>query len=100
VFDGRSFPGAVRLFGKTKTETSEPHIPAYAARVLEFNPTLINLSLLQSLTSARNASNTMVVDLSSGFVPCKKERRSCATTREGRITGPKTTLADGRDRSA
>ena len=41
---------------------------ANAARVLEGNPALMNLRLLQSLSSAQNAGNTLVP---GGFVPLK-----------------------------
>jgi regulator of protease activity HflC (stomatin/prohibitin superfamily) len=44
---------------------------ANAARVLEGNPALMNLRLLQSLTAAQNAGNTLVVGMPGGFVPLK-----------------------------
>ncbi|HXI72470.1 MAG TPA: SPFH domain-containing protein [Verrucomicrobiae bacterium] len=44
---------------------------ANAARVLEGNPALMNLRLMQSLTSAQNAGNTLVVGMPGGFVPLK-----------------------------
>jgi regulator of protease activity HflC (stomatin/prohibitin superfamily) len=44
---------------------------ANAARVLEGNPALMNLRLLQSLATAQNAGNTLVVGVPGGFVPLK-----------------------------
>ena len=43
---------------------------ANAARVLEGNPALMNLRLIQSLSTAQNAGNTLVLGL-PGFVPLK-----------------------------
>ena len=45
---------------------------ANAARVLEGNPALMNLRVLQSLTAAQNAGNTLVLGMPAGFVPLKK----------------------------
>lgn len=42
---------------------------ANAARVLEGNPALMNLRLLQSLTTAQSAGNTLVLGMPGGFVP-------------------------------
>lgn len=42
---------------------------ANAARVLEGNPALMNLRLMQSLTAARNAGNTLVFGMPGGFMP-------------------------------
>jgi hypothetical protein len=44
---------------------------ANAARVLDGNPALMNLRLMQSLTSAQNAGSTLVVGVPGGFVPMK-----------------------------
>jgi regulator of protease activity HflC (stomatin/prohibitin superfamily) len=44
---------------------------ANAARLLDGNPALMNLRMLQSLASAQNAGNTLVVGLPGGFVPLK-----------------------------
>jgi len=44
---------------------------ANAARVLDGNPALMNLRLMQSLTAAQNAGNTLVLGMSGGFVPLK-----------------------------
>lgn len=49
---------------------------ANAARVLEGNPALMNLRLMQSLATAQNAGNTLVVGLPGGFVPLKNDKRS------------------------
>jgi regulator of protease activity HflC (stomatin/prohibitin superfamily) len=43
---------------------------ANAARVLEGNPALMNLRLMQSLSAAQNAGNTLVLGL-PGFMPLK-----------------------------
>jgi hypothetical protein len=39
--------------------------------VLEGNPALMNLRLMQSLTTAQNAGNTLVLGVPGGFVPLK-----------------------------
>ena len=44
---------------------------ANAARVLEGNPALMNLRLMQSLTAAQNAGNTLVLGVPGGFLPLK-----------------------------
>jgi regulator of protease activity HflC (stomatin/prohibitin superfamily) len=44
---------------------------ANAARVLEGNPELLNLRLLQSITAAQSAGNTLVLGMPAGFVPMK-----------------------------
>jgi regulator of protease activity HflC (stomatin/prohibitin superfamily) len=44
---------------------------ANAARLLEGNPALMNLRLMQSLTSAHNAGNTLVLGVPGGFAPLK-----------------------------
>ncbi len=48
---------------------------ANAARVLEGNPALMNLRLLQSLSAAQNAGNTLVLGV-PGFVPLKNGKAS------------------------
>jgi len=50
---------------------------ANAARVLEGNPALMNLRLMQSLTAAQNAGNTLVLGL-PGFVPLKNGKVASA----------------------
>ena len=49
---------------------------ANAARVLEGNPELLNLRLLQSITAAQSAGNTLVLGMPTGFVPMKNGRGS------------------------
>jgi regulator of protease activity HflC (stomatin/prohibitin superfamily) len=49
---------------------------ANAARTLEGNPELLNLRLLQSITSAQSAGNTLVLGMPTGFVPMKKSKGS------------------------
>ena len=44
---------------------------ANAARVLEGNPALMNLRLIQSLSAAQNTGNTLVLGMPGGFVPLK-----------------------------
>ena len=44
---------------------------ANAARVLEGNPALMNLRLMQSLSAAQNAGSTLVLGVPAGFVPLK-----------------------------
>jgi regulator of protease activity HflC (stomatin/prohibitin superfamily) len=52
---------------------------ANAARVLEGNPALMNLRLMQSLSAAQNAGNTLVLGVPGGFVPLKNGKSSPAT---------------------
>jgi regulator of protease activity HflC (stomatin/prohibitin superfamily) len=61
---------------------------ANAARVLEGNPALMNLRLMQSLTAAQNAGNTVVLGLPGGFVPLKngKAGSPAPNTEEGGAT--------------
>jgi regulator of protease activity HflC (stomatin/prohibitin superfamily) len=44
---------------------------ANAARVLDGNPALMNLRLVQSLTAAQGAGNTLVFGMPGGFMPLK-----------------------------
>ncbi|MEW6306095.1 MAG: slipin family protein [Verrucomicrobiota bacterium] len=44
---------------------------ANAARLLEGNPALMNLRLMQSLATAQSAGNTLVLGMPNGFVPLK-----------------------------
>jgi hypothetical protein len=39
--------------------------------VLEGNPALMNLRLMQSLSAAQSAGNTLVLGMPTGFVPLK-----------------------------
>ena len=52
---------------------------ANAARVLEGNPALMNLRLMQSLSAAQNAGNTLVLGVPGGFVPLKQQTRPTST---------------------
>lgn len=52
---------------------------ANAARVLEGNPALMNLRLMQSLSAAQNAGNTLVVGMPGGFVPLKQPAKPAGT---------------------
>jgi len=47
---------------------------ANAARLLEGNPALMNLRLMQSLSAAQTAGNTLVLGMPGGFVPLKNGR--------------------------
>ena len=49
---------------------------ANAARVLEGNPALMNLRLVQSLSAAQGAGNTLVFGMPGGFVPLKNGHAS------------------------
>ena len=51
---------------------------ANAARVLEGNPALMNLRLLQSLSAAQSAGNTLVLGVPGGFVPLKNGKSPSA----------------------
>jgi regulator of protease activity HflC (stomatin/prohibitin superfamily) len=51
---------------------------ANAARVLDGNPSLMNLRLMQSLSAAQSAGNTLVLGVPGGFVPLKNGRSSSA----------------------
>ncbi|HVU26319.1 MAG TPA: slipin family protein [Verrucomicrobiae bacterium] len=56
---------------RARGETAALRNLANAARVLEGNPALMNLRLMQSLSTAQNAGNTLVVGVPGGFVPLK-----------------------------
>jgi len=51
---------------------------ANAAKMLEGNPALMNLRLMQSLSAAQSAGNTLVVGMPAGFVPLKNGKASPA----------------------
>jgi len=51
---------------------------ANAARVLEGNPALMNLRVLQSLATTQNAGNTLVLGMPAGFVPLKNGKAASA----------------------
>jgi len=52
---------------------------ANAARVLEGNPALMNLRLMQSLSAAQKAGNTLVLGMPGGFVPLKNGKSNPPT---------------------
>ena len=56
---------------RARGETAALRNLANAARVLEGNPALMNLRLVQSLTAAQNAGHTLVFGMPAGFVPLK-----------------------------
>jgi hypothetical protein len=51
---------------------------ANAARVLEGNPALMNLRLMQSLASAQNSGSTLVLGMPGGFVPLKQTKSAAS----------------------
>ena len=52
---------------------------ANAARVLEGNPALMNLRLMQLLAAAQKAGNTLVFGMPGGFVPLKQQTKPTST---------------------
>lgn len=52
---------------------------ANAARLLEGNPALMNLRLMQSLSAAQTAGNTLVLGMPGGFVPLKNGKSGSAS---------------------
>jgi regulator of protease activity HflC (stomatin/prohibitin superfamily) len=56
---------------RARGETAALRNLANAARVLDGNPALMNLRLMQSLASAQNAGSTLVLGMPGGFVPLK-----------------------------
>ncbi len=57
---------------------------ANAARLLENNPALQNLRLLQSISAAGSAGNTLVMGLPAGFVPLKNGKLHGAADDNGK----------------
>jgi regulator of protease activity HflC (stomatin/prohibitin superfamily) len=55
---------------------------ANGARVLEGNPALQNLRLMQSLTAVQNGGNTFVLGMPGGFVPLKASAKPSSTDSE------------------
>ena len=55
---------------------------ANAARVLEGNPALMNLRVLQSLATAQSTGNTLVLGMPAGFVPLKNGKAASAPKTE------------------
>jgi len=51
---------------------------ANAAKLLEGNPALMNLRLMQSLSAAQTAGNTLVLGMPGGFVPLKNGKAGSA----------------------
>jgi regulator of protease activity HflC (stomatin/prohibitin superfamily) len=64
---------------RARGESASLRSLANAARVLEGNPALQNLRLMQSLTTAQNAGNTLVLGMPGGFVPLKQPAKSAGT---------------------
>jgi len=56
---------------RARGETAALRNLANAARILEGNPALLNLRLVQSITPAQNAGHTLVFGMPAGFVPLK-----------------------------
>lgn len=56
---------------RARGETAALRNLANAARMLDGNPALQNLRLMQSLAAAQNAGSTLVVGMPGGFVPLK-----------------------------
>jgi regulator of protease activity HflC (stomatin/prohibitin superfamily) len=56
---------------------------ANGARVLEDNPALMNLRVLQSLVTAQSTGNTLVLGMPGGFVPLKDGKVSQNTEKSG-----------------
>ncbi|MBI2927976.1 MAG: slipin family protein [Verrucomicrobia bacterium] len=56
---------------------------ANAARLLDGNPALQNLRLLQSLTAAQSAGNTLVLGMPGGFVPLKETAKPAHDVQTG-----------------
>jgi regulator of protease activity HflC (stomatin/prohibitin superfamily) len=56
---------------RARGETAALRNLANAARVLEGNPALLNLRLMQSLATAQSAGHTLVLGVPGGFVPLK-----------------------------
>jgi regulator of protease activity HflC (stomatin/prohibitin superfamily) len=52
---------------------------ANAARLLDGNPALQNLRLMQSLIAAQNGGNTLVLGVPGGFVPLKQPTKPAGT---------------------
>lgn len=59
---------------------------ANAARVMEGNPALMNLRLMQSLTAAQKAGNTLVLGMPDGFVPLKQGNTASTQSKDAEET--------------
>lgn len=64
---------------RARGETAALRNLANAARLLDGNPALMNLRLLQSLASAQTAGNTLVLGVPGGFVPMKQSNKPGST---------------------
>ncbi|HEY1787995.1 MAG TPA: slipin family protein [Verrucomicrobiae bacterium] len=64
---------------RARGETAALRNLANAARVLEDNPALMNLRLMQSLATAQTAGNTLVLGMPGGFVPLKNDGKPKAS---------------------
>ena len=70
---------------RARGETAALRSLANAARVLEGSPALMNLRLMQSLSTAHNGGSTLVLGMPGGFVPLKNGGASNASgTKENR----------------
>jgi regulator of protease activity HflC (stomatin/prohibitin superfamily) len=67
---------------RARGETAALRNLANAARVLEGNPALMNLRLVQSLTAAQSAGHTLVFGMPTGFVPLKNGNGTHKTSEE------------------
>ena len=67
---------------RARGETAALRNLANAARVLEGNPALMNLRLVQSLTAAQSAGHTLVFGMPAGFVPLKNGNGTHNTSEE------------------
>jgi hypothetical protein len=47
--------------------------------LLEGNPALMNLRLMQSLSAAQTAGNTLVLGMPGGFIPLKNGKTGAAS---------------------
>ena len=56
---------------RTRGESAALRNLANAARLLEGNPALLNLRLVQSMSAAQASGNTLVLGVPGGFVPLK-----------------------------
>ena len=61
---------------RARAESAALRNLANAARVLEGNPALMNLRLLQTIGSQQNAGNTLVFGMPNGFIPLEKGKPS------------------------
>ena len=64
---------------RARGESASLRSLANAARVLEGNPALQNLRLMQTLTAAQLAGNTLVLGMPGGFVPLKQPAKPAST---------------------